>query len=134
VRRDDRHARAGHRQPDVGRLEDLAGLEHHLALFVRVVVAVLEVAGAAEHVERDRVRIDGRGGRLGALEHRAGLRLQLLHGGHAGARHGLVGGDDQPLDPDGVEDRLDRDHQLHRRAVGVGDQAAVALERVRVDL
>ena len=38
--------------------EDLARLEHHLALFVGVVVAVGEVAGAAEHVERDRVRVD----------------------------------------------------------------------------
>ena len=40
--------------------EDLARLEHHLALFVGVVVAVGEVAGAAEHVERDVVRVDRR--------------------------------------------------------------------------
>ena len=36
--------------------------------------------------------------------------------------------------PGRVVDRLERDHQLHRRAVRVGDQALVAVERLRVDL
>ena len=67
------HARAGHGDADVRRLEDLARLEHHLALLVRVVVAVLEVAGAAEHVEGDRVRIDRRRRRLGAVRARPRL-------------------------------------------------------------
>ena len=63
VRGDDRHAGAGDGDRDRLVAEDLARLEHHLALFVGVVVAVGEVAGAAEDVERDRVRIDlGRGG------------------------------------------------------------------------
>ena len=56
--------------PMSGALEDLARLVHHLALFVGVVVAVFEVAGAAENVEGDRVRIDLRRGRLLAVQDR----------------------------------------------------------------
>ena len=52
----------------------------------------------------------------------------------AGAGHRLVGRDDQALDPGRVVDRLERDHQLHRRAVRVGDDALVGVERLRVDL
>src|SRR3954464_3465224 len=54
----DRHARAGHVDRDRLVAEDLARLEHQLALLVGVVVAVGEVAGAAQDVERDRVRVD----------------------------------------------------------------------------
>src|SRR3712207_7041207 len=43
-------------------------------------VTVGEAPGAAEDVERDLVRIDARGGWPLAGEHRAGLRLELLHG------------------------------------------------------
>ena len=68
-----------------------------------------------------------------ALEHRGGLLLQLLDRLAAGAGDRLVGGDDQALDPGGVDDRLQRDHQLHRRAVGVGDDPVVAVDGVVVD-
>ena len=36
--------------------------------------------------------------------------------------------------PGGVEDRLERHHHLHRRAVRVGDDPAVRVERLGVDL
>src|SRR4051794_15413553 len=59
------HARARDRDADVLVTEDLARLEHQLALLVGVVVAVGEVAGAAQDVERDRMRVDlGRRHRL----------------------------------------------------------------------
>ena len=78
---DDRDAGAGDGDRDRLVAEDLARLEHHLALFVGVVVAVGEVAGAAEDVERDRVRIDLGRGDLHAVQHRVGLVLELLDGG-----------------------------------------------------
>jgi hypothetical protein len=70
------------------------------------------------------VRIDVRRGRL-AFQHRSRLGLKLLDRLLAGARHGLVGRDHQALDSDLALDRRQRDHHLHRRAVGVGDQAQV---------
>ena len=57
----DRHADARDRDADRLVLEDLARLEHHLALLVGVVVAVGEVARGTDHVERDRLRIHGSG-------------------------------------------------------------------------
>jgi hypothetical protein len=73
VRVGDRNARAGDGDRDRLVAEDLARLEHHLALLVRVVVAVGEVAGAAVDVERDRLAVDLRGGRLHAVQERVGL-------------------------------------------------------------
>ena len=58
VRGDDRDAGAGDGDRDRLVAEDLARLEHHLALLVGVVVAVEEVAGAAVDVERDRLAVD----------------------------------------------------------------------------
>jgi hypothetical protein len=68
------------------------------------------------------------------LDHGLGLPVQLVHGALAGAGDGLVGGHDHPLDPDAVEDRAERHHRLHGRAVGVRDDAAVVLEGVGVHL
>src|SRR3954447_4048862 len=130
---DDRNPRTGRRDADVlGEPEDLPRLPHHLALFGRVIVAVLEVLHLGQHVEGDLVRIDLGRVDLLALQNRLGLGAQLLDRLTAGARDRLVSGDDQPLDARRVQDRLERDHHLHRRAVGVGDQPIVAVDRIVV--
>jgi hypothetical protein len=53
------------------------------------------------------------------------LGLELGHGIGAGARDGLVGVDHDPLDADAVADGHQDRHQLHRRAVGIGDDPGV---------
>ena len=63
-----------------------------------------------------------------------GLRLELVDPLHAGARDRLIGADDDPPDPAGVVQRLERDDHLDRRAVGVGDDPPVLRDVVRVDL
>src|ERR687895_224295 len=130
----DRDARAGGGDGEVRPAEDLARLEHALALLGRVVVALLEGLHLRQDVERDLVRVDGRRGQLVRLDHRLGLAVQLLDGALAGARHGLVGGHDHPLDPDAPEDRAQRHDRLHGGAVRVGDDAAVVPEGIGVDL
>jgi hypothetical protein len=72
--------------------------------------------------------------RLLAGQQRARLAEQLVDRLLAGAGDRLVGRDDEPLDPGRVVDRLQRDDHLHGRAIRVGDDPAVAVERVRVDL
>ena len=114
--------------------EDLARLGHHLALLGRVVVAVLEGLDLRQDVEGDLVRVDLGAGASSPVEHRLRLRAQLLDRPLAGAGDRLVGGDDQALDAGRVVDRRERHHHLHRRAVRVGDDALVAVDRVGVDL
>src|ERR1700733_100053 len=77
----------------------------------------------------------GRGGPvLATAQRRARLGVELVDRLLAGARDRLVGRDDETLDPGRPVNRRERHDELHGRAVGVGDHAAVALERVRVDL
>ena len=113
--------------------EDLAGLVDQLALLVGVVVAVREAARLGKRVEGDLVWVDGRH-RLLAVEHRARLAEQLVDRGLAGAGDRLVGRDHEALDPRLVVEWLQGDDHLHRRAVRVGDDPAVPLDRVGVDL
>ena len=129
-----RHAHAGDRDTDRLVLEDLARLEHHLALLVGVIVAIGEVPGRADDVEGDRLGIDARWWRRHAVQRRVRLGLELLDCGLPGARHRLIGRDDDPLQSHRAMDRRERHEQRHRRAVRVRDQPAVALQRVRVDL
>jgi hypothetical protein len=113
-------------------IEDLLGLGHHLPLFLGV--AVLH-----EHID---VRDDVEGDALGELlrldlvgdEDALGLREQLVHAFLAGARHRLIGRDDDALDGGRVVQRLQRHDQLRRRAVRVGDDVLLgeAGDRVRV--
>src|SRR5215212_6842979 len=127
-----RDPRAGRRDPHVfAEPEDLARLAHHLALLGRVVIAVLERLDLGQDVEGDLMGIDAWLRRL-TVENRPRLLPQLPDCVSAGARDRLIGGDDQPLDPDRVEDRLQRHHQLHRGAVGIRDQAVVIGDRVVV--
>ena len=91
-------------------------------------------AGVRERVEGDLVGVGARRCDLALVQQRVGLVEQLVDRALAGARHGLVGGDHQPLDPGLVVQRLERDDHLHRRAVRVGDDPVVACERLGVDL
>ena len=80
--------------------------------------------------------------RRGAVvdEDALGLGPELVDAFLAGAGDRLVGRDDDALDRGEVVQRLQRHHQLRRRAVGVGDDVLavvarhVGVEHVRVDL
>src|SRR5918999_695439 len=130
----DRDARAGGGDGELRPAEDLARLEHALALLGRVVVALLEGLHLRQDVESDLVRVDGRRGQLVRLDHGLGLTVQLFDGALTGARHGLVGGHDHPLDAHAAEDRGQRHDRLHCGAVRVGVDAAMVPEGVGVDL
>ena len=77
--------------------------------------------------------VDGTVGRL-ARDMGADLALELADRISAGSGHRLVGVDDDPLQSDGVAERHEHRHELHRRAVRVGDDARVALHVVGIDL
>ena len=62
------------------------------------------------------------------------LELQLRQGFGARARNRLIGVHDNPFDSDGVTDCHQHRHELHRGAVGVGDDALVPLAVVGVHL
>ena len=64
----------------------------------------------------------------------ADLPLELGDRVRARAGHRLVRVDDDPLDPDRVAEGHQHGGELHRRAVGVGDDPLVAFEVVRVHL
>ena len=113
-------------------MQDLAALRDDLPLLLRVAV-VEEGVDLGQRVERDRVRVDA--GRLGLAGHvGADLALQLGDRIGAGPRDGLVGVDDDPLQPDRVAQRHQDRHELHRGAVRVGDDPLVRLEVVGVHL
>ena len=65
---------------------------------------------------------------------RAGLVEQFVHRSAARPGDGLVGRDDHPLDPRQIVQRLQRDDHLDRRAVRVGNDAALGgfEDRLRV--
>ncbi len=126
-----RHAHARDRHGDRLVLEDLARLEHHLALFVGVVVAARKLPAAP--ITLNAIWSADRCSARASARRRASARLglELLDRLAARARHRLIGGDDQPLDPDLAMDRRERDHQLHRRAVRIGDQSVGGPSRAR---
>ena len=131
---DHRDAHTGGAHPDRGIAEDLARLVHQLALLIGVVLALGEAARVGERVEGDLVRVLLRSRDLHLVQERMRLLEQLVDGAPAGARDGLIGTDHQPLDPSRVVKRLERHHHLHRRAVRVGDDSTVGLERLGVHL
>ena len=116
---EDRDADGRARDPQVRQVEDLAVLADDLPLLLGVAVREEDV-DLGERIERDRVRIDAGGRRL-ARDVRPDLALELGQGVGAGARDGLVGVDDDPLEADGVAQRHQDRRELHRRAVRVGD-------------
>ena len=84
-----------------------------------------------EAVERDLVRID-LGLHILEVQERHGLLGQFVHGLFARAGNGLEGGDDDPLDPGGIMDGLERHNQGDGGAVRVGDDAAVLCDRLGI--
>ena len=79
-----------------------------------------------EFLARDRlVVVDG-----------AGLLEQLVHGVLARVRDGLIGRDHDALDRRQIMQRLERHDHLDGRAVGIGDDVALAKvgDGMRVDL
>ena len=113
-------------------MEDLAVLGDDLPFLLGVAIGQEDV-DLRERVERDRVRVDV-GDRRITGDVGADLALELGQGVGTGPRHGLVGVDHDPLQADRVAQGHQDRRELHRRAVGVGDDARVALEVVRVDL
>jgi hypothetical protein len=108
------------------------GSRDDLPLLLGVAV-VEEDVDLRERVERDRVRVDVRDRLLpGNMARICDLELAERLG--TGAGDGLVGVDDDALEPDRVTERHENRRQLHRRAVGVRDDPRVALEIVRVHL
>ena len=131
------HAHAGGRDAELVLVgaEDLARLGHHLALLGRVVVAVLERLDLGQDVEGDPVRVDLGRRHLGLVEQgvRSGLRAPRSPAGRCPRRTGRWRRRSARC-PTARWIGAQRDHHLHRRAVGVGDDPAVAVERLGVDL
>ena len=125
----DRHAHAGDGQLD-RRVDHLLGLVPHLGFFVRVAIRQ-ERPDLRDHVEGDFLLENDRGG-LVIDEDAFRLVPQLVHRFLAGAGDRLVGRDDNALDADGVMQRLQRDNQLGRRAVGVRDDALLGVAHDRI--
>ncbi len=134
VPRHNGYPNAGRAHPDRSIAEDLAGLVDELALLVGVIVSRREAAGVGEDVECDLVGVLLRRRDAPVVEQRMRLVEQLIDGPPAGAGNGLVGGDHEPLDAGRVLQRLERHDHLHRRAVRVGNDAAVARQGIGVDL
>ena len=128
-----RHAYAGRADRDIG-IENFAGLDRHFPFFLGRAV-IHEDINVRDHVERDLL------GQLLRLDRvvdvdRPGLIEQLVHRGATGARDRLVGGDHDPFDAGQIVQWLQRHDHLDRRAVRVGDDAALAVmrDRLRIDL
>ncbi len=128
-----RDAHTGGDHLDV-RVEDLAGLDHHLPLLLGRPV-LHELVDVGDAVEGDLL---GELLRLDRVvdEARLGLAEQLVHALLAGARNGLVGGDHHATDLEAVVQRLQRDHHLDGAAIRVGDDfpPGEAREVLRIDL
>ena len=130
-----RDANAGRINQDVGILENLSSLPDHLHLFLRIAV-VQQPVDLRYDVEGHgffpiRLRRD-----FAAIQECAALRRQQFHGKAAGAGDGLVGGYVDALDPRRLVDGLQRHHHLDRRAVGIGNDAAIRVlgDAVRIAL
>ena len=118
---------------DVGVAKDLRGLDDHLPLFLGVRV-VHEDVDMRNDVERDlvRKRLDGK---VLAVQVLARLLVKLVHRLEARTTCGLVGAHDDALDATReIVERLERDDHLDGRAIGIGDDARMPLEVLRVDL
>ena len=120
------------RDAQVRQAQDLAILGDDLPFLLRVAVREEDV-DLGQGVEGDRVRVDRRD--LG-LARDVGTDLALHLGDRVGpgARHGLVGIHDDPLQAHAVAQRHQDRCELHRGAVRVGDDPLVAFQVVRIDL
>src|SRR5690606_18964799 len=128
----DRHAHAGGGDLEVGQPHDLAAFLRHLGLLAGVAVGV-EAVDLRDAVERDLIGINlGRDGPAGGVG--LDLILEFTHGVGAGAGDGLIGGDDDALQAEGLVQGPEAHEHDGRGTVGVGDDAAVVAQLFRVDL
>ena len=132
VAADDGHARAGAADLHLGQVEDLAALVLHLHLLARVAHVRL-AADLGDDVVGDLVlehlRLDGL-----ARGERRDLIVQLVDAVLARAGDRLIGAGDDGLDGAFLRQRVDGDEGDDGGAVGVGDDAAVPLHVLGVDL
>ena len=138
-----RHAHARRRDVEAGDVEDLARLVAQLHLLVAVAALDLR-AQPRHHVEGQCLGVDlrldrrRRGGTAVdkvVLADAVDLGMELVHALLPGAAGGLEGGADHRRQPEGVVQRLGREHDRHRRAVRVRhDALADVVERIGVDL
>ncbi len=113
-------------------MQDLAALVDDLPLLARVAV-VEEDIHLGQGVEGDLVGVDRRADRAPG-DVGLHLGLQLGDGLVARAADRLVGVHHDAFESRGVAERGEHGHQLHRRAVGVGDEALMGARVGGVDL
>ncbi len=121
---EDRDADAGRADLDL-RIEDLLGLDHHFHSSLVEPSSRKSPAWGMTLKAICLVKV----ARLGAVadEDVAALLEQFVHPRLAGAGDRLVGGDDDAPDRRGVVQRLQRHHHLRGRAIGIGDDVALAI-------
>ena len=124
------HAGAGDAQP--GEMQDLAPLVLHFHFFIGIEI----IEHAAD--ERDDVERDLRGEYLRlalfATGERVHLALEFLKSALSGAGYGLIGARDHALDRREAVERADGHRGDDRGAVGIGNDAGIALRVLAVDL
>ena len=105
-----------------------------LQLFIRVALVAGERARHRQDVERDRLRVLARLGIVVAGQHVGGLLAERVDGGLARAGDGLVRRDRDALEADRVAHGAEDRHQLHGRAIRVGDDPTVRVRGVGIDV
>ena len=118
MRDEHRHAHASGGEANLG-IKNLLGLRHHLPFLLGEAVFHEDV-DLGNEIEGDAL---GEFLRLHRIRHedRAGLLEQFVHRLFARARHRLIGRDDDARDLGEIMQRLEGDHELRGRAIGVGD-------------
>ena len=140
VASEDRHPHAGARHQQVGRVQNLAGLIAQLLLLIGLEGAILDdaarqrddIVGDRRHIGSgvavlERLAVVGEPARVGGVGDLGG---QGLDASQPRARHRLVGGHDQALQPSRLVQRTQHRHRGHGGAVGVGDDALGAVADV----
>ena len=105
-----------------------------LQFLIRVALVAGERARHRQDVEGNRLRILPRRGVVVAGQHLGGLFAKRIDRGLARAGHGLEGRDGDSLEANRVTHGAEDRHQLHGRAIGVGDDPAVRVGGVRIDV
>ncbi len=124
----DSHRGRGHLNGPIA--HDLSSLIEQLHFFLRVPIGK-KIVDLRETIKRNLVRVDLRR-RLFEAEQVLAFRHQLVHGFLAGPGDRLERGHDDPPDLCTVMQRLQRDDHLDGRAVGIGDDALMIRNVVRI--
>ena len=107
---DDGHAGAHGRDAEVGEVEDFAGLVDEFEFLIRVALIARERACDGQDVEGDGLWVLAWLGVVVAGQDVGGLGTQRVDGGLARARDGLVRGNRDALEADGVAHRTQDGH------------------------